>query len=314
MNKILQPLFTLFFLLSSLSAFACISTPTGLVTQTAACTYAVNVCVIKTSNSLKRVIFNISHVGGTASQTQEVDANAVALGSTVCHTFTFVLSPPNCADPSFSGMALGYTSTSGTGGNCASIQFSPFSQTNPLPVELVSFKAQLENDQAVIEWVTASEENNDYFEVHHSTNARDFIPIAIERGHGTTTELQHYRVVHSKPVRGDNYYRIKQVDYDGTYEIFDMVVVKVQGDNPIFNVYPSEVFDVVTLETPDFSPKDVEICVYNANGLLMTKGILPEGDYKISFDVSDLPAGTYFIRFVNDDFDYTAKQFIKMRD
>jgi Secretion system C-terminal sorting domain len=184
----------------------------------------------------------------------------------------------------------------------------------PVPVELVDFSAKQTDEKITVEWATASEENNDYFEVQHSTNGRDFIPIAIERGHGTTTELQHYKVIHSKPERGDNYYRLKQVDFDGTFEIFDIVVVKVQGDNPIFNVYPSEVFDVITLETPDFSPKDTEVSIHNANGLLMRKSILKEGAYKVSIDVSDLPAGLYFIRFINENYDYTAKQFVKMRD
>jgi Secretion system C-terminal sorting domain len=311
MNKMLQPLISLFFIFSSFTAFACISTPYGVVVSSGNppnCSYAVTVCVTKTSNSLKHVLFTIN------GQLQDVDANATAVGTTICHTFGFTLPCGGLIpQPLFSGTAEGYTSNNNSA-TCALIVFNPFSESSPLPVELISFKATLQNDQSVIEWVTASEENNDYFEVHHSTNARDFIPIAIERGHGTTTELQHYKVTHSKPDRGDNYYRIKQVDYDGTFEIFDMVVVRVEGDIQIFNVYPSEVFDVVTLETPDFSPKDTEVSIHNANGLLMRKSILAEGAYKISIDVSDLPAGPYFIRFIDENYDYTAKTFIKMKD
>ncbi|MFK7807580.1 MAG: T9SS type A sorting domain-containing protein [Saprospiraceae bacterium] len=205
---------------------------------------------------------------------------------------------------------VGHASTGGTGTACNGALQIP---SPPLPVELVRFDAYLDQDKVVIEWLTATEENNDYFEVQHSSDGRNFQPLAKVRGMGTTDLTQHYQYVDTKPSRGNNYYRLKQVDFDGKFEILDINVVKLQSLDAV-SVYPSQVFDVITLELSEVSSEDIDIEIFSSAGILMKKGVLKTNEYKISFEVSELPSGPYFIRYVNEDFEYSSKQFFKMLD
>ncbi len=184
----------------------------------------------------------------------------------------------------------------------------------PLPVELIYFNARLAKDQNVmVEWATATELNNDYFELQHSTDGRNFEPLVKVEGNGTTDLVQYYHYLHETPTVGTNYYRIKQVDYDGKYEIFDAATVKVTPPDD-FKLFPSQTLDLLTLESPVVHKKDLEVNIYSPSGMLMQSGILAAGTNRIQFNVQDLPAGIYFIRFVNEENDYTARQFVKMRE
>ncbi|MFN0202461.1 MAG: hypothetical protein ACKVTZ_13130, partial [Bacteroidia bacterium] len=84
------------------------------------------------------------------------------------------------------------------------------------PVEFTSVNAQIvDNQEVMITWETASEKNNDYFEVEHSVDARSFSPIGQVKGAGNSTTLQKYEYKYNEASFGLSYYRIKQVDFDG---------------------------------------------------------------------------------------------------
>lgn len=103
-------------------------------------------------------------------------------------------------------------------------KFSPFtfgstSASSPLPVELMYFKVlKDQKNEAQLTWATASETNNSHFEIQKSDNGEDFRKIGEVEGHGSTTEKHKYsfsdRTIGGKTV----YYRLKQVDYDGSHE------------------------------------------------------------------------------------------------
>lgn len=88
--------------------------------------------------------------------------------------------------------------------------------TVPLPVELISFEGQNQGVENVLSWTTASEKNNDYFTLQHSTNGVDWTNIEDIPGAGTTSEMQFYSTTHRDFDAEINYYRLIQVDYDGT--------------------------------------------------------------------------------------------------
>ena len=96
--------------------------------------------------------------------------------------------------------------------------------TGPIPVELVYFKAEANNDNVLLSWATASELNNDYFEIQKSLDGRDFLPLQIVNGQGTTTQLTEYRA-QDRPSKSAKsiFYRLKQVDYDGKVEFYNVV-------------------------------------------------------------------------------------------
>jgi hypothetical protein len=94
------------------------------------------------------------------------------------------------------------------------------------PVELLSFSAKKNGEKTGIQWETASEQNNDYFLVQRATENLDYQTIAKIQGSGHSNQIQTYSFTDENPVSGVNYYRLKQVDFDGGFEIFGPRAVK----------------------------------------------------------------------------------------
>jgi len=117
-----------------------------------------------------------------------------------------------------------------TGGTCAS-----------LPVELVSFTAQNKKGRIALAWATATEINNEGFEIERSTDGLQFETIAFVPGHGTTTAYHQYTYQDAQYPIGPVFYRLKQLDYDGAYEYSRIIAVQAGiGDIPV-KIYPTVV-------------------------------------------------------------------------
>jgi hypothetical protein len=93
-----------------------------------------------------------------------------------------------------------------------------------LPVELTSFELSNANSLIELTWQTATELNNDYFDVERSEDGTNFYKIARIEGNGTTSETQNYQFTDKAPIANVEYYRLKQVDYDGTFEYSKVIV------------------------------------------------------------------------------------------
>lgn len=114
------------------------------------------------------------------------------------------------------------------------------------PVTLLSFEGVAEGKVVILSWETATELNNDRFEIEWSENATSFVPIGEVAGNGTTDEQQSYRLIDDKPLPGVNYYRFRQVDYDGQFEYSPIIAVTVQEfleESAVIKVYPNPVTD-----------------------------------------------------------------------
>lgn len=98
----------------------------------------------------------------------------------------------------------------------ASIEASRAAGNNPLPVELTRFAAAPSTAGVALAWATASENNNDRFEVQRSATGEGFETIGTVKGQGTSSRVQDYAFVDSRPLAGLAYYRLRQVDADGT--------------------------------------------------------------------------------------------------
>ncbi|TZF81115.1 T9SS type A sorting domain-containing protein [Pedobacter sp. BS3] len=88
-------------------------------------------------------------------------------------------------------------------------------QENTLPVVLTSFTGKLDAGKIKLHWITASEQNNAYFEILRSTDGRPFTVIGTVTGNGTTNTTSNYNYMDSKPLPEDNYYQLRQVDFNG---------------------------------------------------------------------------------------------------
>jgi hypothetical protein len=190
----------------------------------------------------------------------------------------------------------------GFSGGGIAIRVSP--QRDVLPVTLVSFTGTLVEDYVQLNWETASEFNNDFFQVEKSQDGRNFFSIGIVPGAGTTSLPQYYDLIDDKPFLGDNYYRLKQVDYDGTFEYSRTIVVNVGGEvtkNGFIGVYPNPTEGWVRASISSLRDQQVFIKIMDVTGRLMTtKNVnLGRGINNIDLDLGFYPAGSYILSFTD---------------
>ncbi|MFO0332587.1 MAG: hypothetical protein ACK514_14685, partial [Bacteroidota bacterium] len=144
---------------------------------------------------------------------------------------------------SLSSALAGTVSTTAVVTQFGPLTFGSLSNSvNPLPIVLKTFNASLGGSTSVwLNWVTSSELNNDYFEVQRSLDGESFEKIAIVKGKGTTTLENNYQLNDKRPTRGVNYYRLKQVDFDGKYTYSYVVSVEVDFDAQVFitEIFPN---------------------------------------------------------------------------
>ncbi len=163
---------------------------------------------------------------------------------------------------------------------------------NPLPVELTSFTATMTDyNTALLKWHTASEMKNDRFEVERSQNGTDFEYLGQVKGAGTSNKPHDYTITDEQPLMGTSYYRLKQVDQDGTFVYSAIRSVTNNGaeNGTKFSAYPNPVdlsrYNIVTFN------KKVNVIIYNNLNR-------PVREYRQieSFDANGLPGGIYIIR------------------
>lgn len=191
----------------------------------------------------------------------------------------------------------------------ASYQKIPiFQSTSILPVELLYFTAKAQGSQSLLEWKTASEINNSHFEIERSNDAIQFEKIGEVAGSGNSNIEIHYQFTDELPISGINYYRLKQVDYDGAFEYSNIVSVYFE-DLLSISVFPNPSSQQIFVQMKE-NRQDLRLQIFNITGQLLLESTLPKGDSRAAMDVSALPRGTYFVR-VNGDQTILTQQFVK---
>lgn len=118
--------------------------------------------------------------------------------------------------------------------------------TNPLPVELMSFDAkQTDNKSVSLNWATASEINNKGFDIEHSIDGRTWEFIHFQTGANNSQTWLNYHWNHNDPIFGQNFYRLKQLDFDGQYQYSNVALVNIKDQENLEEVivYPNPVLD-----------------------------------------------------------------------
>lgn len=103
----------------------------------------------------------------------------------------------------------------------------------PLPIELLEFTGHVESHDAILSWKTATETNNDYYELQRTTDGVDWIVSSTIPAAGNSNQTTHYRYIDYNLVNGTYYYRLKQVDYNGDYKVYNMISVLIDDNNTI---------------------------------------------------------------------------------
>ncbi|MEL7250999.1 MAG: T9SS type A sorting domain-containing protein, partial [Bacteroidota bacterium] len=175
-----------------------------------------------------------------------------------------------------------------------------------LPVELVYFSATKKEDEVELTWQTASETNNEGFEVEHSTDGRDWDYLGFVDGHGNSTEAHDYSFQHQSPSSGINYYRLRQVDFDGQWEYSKVCSVEFDSPSVQIKVFPNPAVHYATLSLPNFSSEAL-VQVIAPDGRIMKQMNIREGEQQVRLDVQTWPAGVYFIQLRLDGQNYTQR-------
>lgn len=169
-----------------------------------------------------------------------------------------------------------------------------------LPIELVLFTANLENQGIQLDWQTASEQDNRGFEVQRSTDALHWEVLYFENGNGTTVESHDYSYWDEKPASSINYYRLRQVDYDDQFKYSKIVCMKMKTDGSGFRLFPNPAKGQVEIEFPAVKT-DALLQVFDQMGVLITSALLGEGQISYPVQLQGIPSGMYTVSFKGGD-------------
>lgn len=172
----------------------------------------------------------------------------------------------------------------------------------PLPIVLTGFHVEKDINQYVhISWTTASEVNNDYFEIENSTDGQEWQSVSKISGKGNTIISQHYNFIHQKPLSGTSYYRIKQVDFDGqmSYTPIKSISFDKLQNNKSFRITPNPVTHQLSIQG-EYS-KETQIQIFNGHGRKMDDLLFHKEQESINVDVSHLPAGLYLLHIQGEN-------------
>lgn len=194
------------------------------------------------------------------------------------------------------------------GGNCGS---NTLIAVVALPVELAYFNARTERASVLLDWHTLSEENNDYFAIEHSRDGRYFREIGQVKGNGTTSEPMYYQFVDKSPLRGINYYRLKQVDSNRDYEYTTVKVVNYKAADANIQLLPNLVQDELRIVFYNNFLRETPIEVFDILGHLLLTQKLNLGENEMLLDVANWKEGPYFIR-IRGEREFILKRFVKL--
>lgn len=185
----------------------------------------------------------------------------------------------------------------------------------PLPVELMAFTVKSRGADALLTWATASEKNSAYFLVDRSLDGgRTFTEIGRRTGAGTTLVLQEYALTDAGVGRtaGTVYYRLRQVDFDGTTTPSDVRAVTFAGKalTNVCHVYPNPAATATTVDLTELATGDYTVTLFDATGRRILTATQVGGTQQ-PLDIQALPTGTYLLRVTGADGFSTAERLVK---
>jgi hypothetical protein len=185
-----------------------------------------------------------------------------------------------------------------------------------VPVELVSFTATVSSDVVILNWSTATELNNHGFEIERASSLtthdqENWRTIGFVEGKGTTTEAQHYSFTDKNLLEGKYNYRLKQIDFDGSYDFSNVVEVEIAPREFILlQNYPNPFNPNTTIswQSPVSSWQTLKIYDILGNEVVtLVDEYKQAGKYSVEFDGKHLPSGIYYYRLNTGSFSDTKK-------
>lgn len=171
-----------------------------------------------------------------------------------------------------------------------------------VPVELISFGANVFNGSVKLQWSTATETNNSGFKVERSKDNNTFSEIGFVPGFGTTTEPKSYSFTDQSVNSGKYYYRLRQIDYDGTFEYSNVVQVEIKTPATfrLAQNYPNPFNPSTKISFSLAAESEVKLKIFNIVGeeiALLINNNLEAGLHSVDFvETAELSSGIYLYK------------------
>jgi hypothetical protein len=189
-----------------------------------------------------------------------------------------------------------------------------------VPVELTSFKADVQRNNVTLSWQTATETNNNGFEIERQAGSPhsafgNWEKIGFVAGNGTSTQMHSYSFMDENVIPGKYYYRLKQIDFNGTSEYSNEVEVNVNipKDYVLGQNYPNPFNPSTSISFGIPSNSEVSLKVYDLLGrevATLVDKYKSAGSYKIDFNAIGLPSGVYVYQLRAGSFNATKKMIL----
>lgn len=185
-----------------------------------------------------------------------------------------------------------------------------------LPVELLDYEVRLNEDKAVNIWSTATETNNSHFIVSKSSDGVYYKDITIVEGKGNSSEVTFYEFIDYELLSGDNYYKLTQVDIDGTSTELGIRVINYYKHYKDLNINltPNPAQSYINLDFFSENDKETIIQIYDMQGkpIQTYEKMVDEGESQMEIDISLLETGMYILVIIHDDKEHIIKRFNKI--
>lgn len=181
-----------------------------------------------------------------------------------------------------------------------------------LPVKLIDFKCVLTDASTVsLTWSTSEEANSDHFEIQHSMNGKQWKAVGRVKANGESNAVKTYSFEHDSPANGENFYRLKMVDQDGTFAYSRVRNIDFKGVSGV-TFHPNPVSDWLTIDARDWTSMK-ELKITNVSGV--TVGAYNEAQLQKlqgkAIDFQDFPSGIYIISMTKKDGSVQSEKIFK---
>lgn len=170
-------------------------------------------------------------------------------------------------------------------------------QDNSLPIVLKSFKATNMGRSNLLSFSTATERNNDYFDIERSADGHHFESIGRVEGAGTSLSSKEYSFEDKAPLKGKNYYRLRQADFDGQ-SIYSLIVSVENGRAGALTLSPSPAVHLLQVDMENAAVEGDYYEIIDRSGKIVQQGSVSAETTAFSADLSVLAQGIYFLRLV----------------
>ncbi|MCU0344153.1 MAG: immune inhibitor A, partial [Ignavibacterium sp.] len=186
-----------------------------------------------------------------------------------------------------------------------------------IPVELTTFTAIAKDDNVLLNWITSTETNNMGFDIERrSTKSNSgWQKLVFINGKGTTTEKTAYSFVDKNPAEGKSYYRLRQIDFNGSFKIYTPVEVDFESvkEYSLSQNYPNPFNPSTEINYTLAKSGDVTLKIYNLLGsevATLVNGFNEAGKHSVKFNANDITSGIYFYTLKANGFTSTRKMIL----